>query len=382
MTSKPKICLVAATPLTFHFFFKQHIRQMSEWADVVLVCNKQLDQHIIVSEKNVVVKHIPIMRKVALIRDLWALILLILHIRKEKYDMVLTTVPKAGTLGMIAAKLLKTPVRLHIFQGEVWAARSGMARLVFKLADKITAKLATNILAVSHSERDFLNSNKINSDKHIDVLGAGSICGVDTRRFRPNKGIRKKQRNLMGIPESAVVALFLGRICKDKGVVELVEVFSKLARDIPNLWLIIAGPDEEKLTTKLTALVDKNVRNRLIIRGYCENPVQILNASDFLCLLSYREGFGLSVIEAAACAVPSLGSKIHGLSDAIVDGETGRLASLGDRVEIINAMRQLASNEDWRLQLGMRAQERAKSMFEQGEVIDEYNRYFRNLLHH
>ena len=382
MTSKPKICLIAATPLTIHFFFKQHIRQMSKWADVVLVYNKQLDDHIIIREINACVKHIPIMRKVSIIWDLWALVLLSFHIKKEKYDMVVTVVPKAGTLGMIAAKLSKTPVRLHIFQGKVWAARSGLPRLVFKLADNVTAKLATNLLAVSSSERGFLYSNTINSGKHIDVLGAGSICGVNTKKFRPNKNIGKKQRNLMGIPESAVVALFLGRICEDKGIVELVEVFYKLARDIPNLWLIIAGPDEEKLTTKLTALVDKNVRNRLIFTGYCDNPVQMLTASDFLCLLSYREGFGLSVIEAAACAVPSLGSKIHGLRDAVVDGETGWLVSLGDRVEITNAMRQLASNEALRLQMGLRAQERAKSLFEQGEVIGEYNRYFRNLLHY
>ena len=187
MTEKPKICVIAATPLTVHFFFTEHLRQMSTWADVTVVFNDQLDTHITISEQNMRVKHVPIIRKVSVIRDIWALILLMLHIRNERYDMVVTLVPKAGFLGMVAANLFKTLVRLHIFQGEVWVARFGVARFVFKLADIITAKLATNILAVSHSERDFLYSHKITSGKNIDVLGEGSICGVDTKKFSPNK---------------------------------------------------------------------------------------------------------------------------------------------------------------------------------------------------
>lgn len=381
MTEKPKICVIAATPLTVHFFFTEHLRQMSKWADVTVVFNDQLDTHITISEQNMRVKHVPIIRKVSVIGDIWALILLMLHIRNERYDMVVTLVPKAGFLGMMAANLFKTRVRLHIFQGEVWVARFGVARFVFKLADIITAKLATNILAVSHSERDFLYSHKITSGKHIDVLGEGSICGVDAKKFSPNKKIAKKQRNAMRIPDGAVVALFLGRICRDKGVFELVNVFCKLAREIPDLWLVIAGPDEENLKSKLINSVDVDLRTRLIFTGYFQRPVELINASDFLCLLSHREGFGLSVVEAAACGVPSLGTKIHGLSDAIIDAETGILVSVENQAEILTGMRQLSTNARLRSRLGAKARARAISLYEKEQVVSAYDRYFHFLLH-
>jgi glycosyltransferase involved in cell wall biosynthesis len=98
-------------------------------------------------------------------------------------------------------------------------------------------------------------------------------------------------------------------------------------------------------------------------------------------LLSHREGFGLSVVEAAACGVPSLGTKIHGLSDAIIDAETGILVSVENQAEILTGMRQLSTNARLRSRLGSRARARAISLYEKEQVVSAYDRYFHFLLH-
>ena len=103
-------------------------------------------------------------------------------------------------------------------------------------------------------------------------------------------------------------------------------------------------------------------------------------ASDVFCLPSYREGFGSVIIEAGACGIPSIGSNIYGLSDAIVDGETGILISLKSVNELESAMELLVNDRKLCQKMGKAAYELSKIMFPQDVLTKQLVDLYKDLL--
>jgi len=256
-----------------------------------------------------------------------------------------------------------------------------MMRQILKAADWLTARFSTNLMAVSASERAFLETEIESTTQRIKVLGSGSICGVNLGRFKPDQSARELQRKIFGIPDNAVVAVFLGRLTRDKGVFLLVEAYRTVAAEFNNFYLVIAGPDEDNVVQHLVDGIGDSARDRLIVSSFVERPWVLLNAADFLCLLSKREGFGMVAIEAGACGIPSIGTKIYGLEDAIIDGETGMLVPVNDLSETVDALRKLIVDVGLRKVLGETARKRVIAEFEQEQIVDAYNAEFAKIFY-
>jgi glycosyltransferase involved in cell wall biosynthesis len=184
---------------------------------------------------------------------------------------------------------------------------------------------------------------------------------------------------MLGIPEQAIVCVFLGRLTLDKGLVELVKAFTLSASRQPDLWLLMAGPDEEKMRVRMRELLPKEMNQRMLFSGFTQNPEQILAASDFLCLPSHREGFGMVIIEAAAVGVPAIGTRIHGITDAIEDRQTGLLVPLGDVDALAEAITFWSESPQALAIYSKAARERVISMFEQKKIVEYYVQYFLEL---
>jgi glycosyltransferase involved in cell wall biosynthesis len=322
---------------------------------------------------------VPLERKISPWNDLLALFKLTRLFGRERFDIVVTVVPKAGLLGMLAAWLTRVPRRVHIFQGEVWASRRGPLRWLLKTIDGLTARLATHVLVVSASELAFLENEGVVPIGKAKVLGSGSICGVDTERFKVDPIARVRVRRMLGIPERAIVCIFLGRLTFDKGLVELVKAFILSASRQPDLWLLMAGPDEENMRIRMRELVSEEINQRMLFSGFTHNPEQILAASDLLCLPSHREGFGMVIIEAAAVGVPAIGTRIHGITDAIEDRQTGLLVPLGDVDALAEAITFWSESPQALALYSKAARERVISMFEQKKIVEHYVEYFLEL---
>jgi glycosyltransferase involved in cell wall biosynthesis len=373
------MCVLAATPLTIHFFLKPHLRELARHFEVTLAYNPRSDAYLQPLGLPVHERPVPIERKIAPWRDLRALLVLCRLFASERFDIVVSVVPKAGLLGMLAAWLLRVPRRVHIFQGEVWASRRGPMRWLLKSLDGLTARVATHVLAVSESERNFLVQQGVAPAGKVRVLGAGSICGVDTGRFRPDEVVRAQVRAELGVPESAVLCIFLGRLTEDKGVLELAHAFAQSATTHPALWLLLVGPDEEDMQVRLRALVPPEQASRMLIRPFANEPQRSLAAADFLCLPSYREGFGMAILEAAAAGIPAIGSRIYGITDAIEDGRTGLLVPARDTAALAAAISRWCEQPQERQNYGVAAQDRVRTRFEQKNVVNGYVEYFSSL---
>lgn len=100
-------------------------------------------------------------------------------------------------------------------------------------------------------------------------------------------------------------------------------------------------------------------------------------AADLLCLPSYREGFGSVIVEAAACGIPALGSRIYGLTDAIEDRVTGRLYAAGQVDELAAALVDLYAGVEDRLAMGTAARRRALERFSAARVTQGLVDFYR-----
>jgi len=357
---KEKICLVVSGAMTVNAFLQQPIRRLCERYDVYVALNMNPGESLRGLEDMVTVLPVAIERKIAPWRDLLALWQLIRLFRRHRFKLVHSVTPKAGLLGMLAAFLAGVGIRIHTFTGQVWVTRQGIARRVLKSADKLIAALGTDALVDSFSQRQFLLDEGVLRVSKSGVLAQGSISGVDTVRFCPDAEARRRIRDELHIGGEDTVFLFLGRLNRDKGVLDLAAAFAGMQDERTHLLLV--GPDEEGIAPQIVKLTEKCV-GRVHFAGYAPKPEEYMAAADVLCLPSYREGFGSVVIEAAAVGIPAIGSRIYGVVDAIQENHSGLLFEARDVAGLQAAMDTLSGNRMLRLQLGRQARERAINVF-------------------
>ena len=370
-----KICLVTTSPLIVNFFLLPFLASLGRVYRVSLAVNPDEDTALADGHGAEVIA-LPIRRKISPWSDLRTLALLIRLFRERRFDAIHSFSPKAGLLAMVAAWIARIPVRIHIFQGEVWLTRKGAMRLLLKFLDRLVARLATHVLVVSRSEREFLIREGIIRNAKSRVLGSGSLSGVDAARFRPDSEARAAVRAELGIAPEAMVFLFLGRLTRDKGVLDLAQAFASLAAVRPAAVLLLVGPDEERVRPKIESICRAHA-GKLRFAGYTRTPERYIAAANALCLPSYREGFPTVIIEAAATGIPATGSRIYGITDAIIEGETGLLHTPADANDLAEKMEMLMKDPELRERLGTRARQRAVDEFSQQRLTQALLDYYR-----
>ena len=224
-------------------------------------------------------------------------------------------------------------------------------------------------LADSGGQRDFLLGHGVSTPESLKVLLNGSISGVDSDTFKPDSKSRAQCRKELGIPSKALVAVFLGRMNEDKGVLDLGTALSGLEPSLHMLWV---GPDEEGLTDFLNPVRDRYGPTIHHFIGPTSHPNYFLSAGDFLILPSHREGFGTSVIEAASSGLPSIVTNIYGLRDSIIDGITGIAVEPRNVSQLQSAIDLLSHSVPIRTRMGTAARERAVKEFSAYDLTEAF----------
>ncbi|PRA28244.1 glycosyltransferase family 4 protein [Pseudomonas poae] len=326
---------------------------------------------------------INISRNISPLNDVISLMKLFRAFRSAKFDVVHSTTPKAGLLCAIAAFFAGAPIRIHTFTGQPWVTMSGFKRLILKNCDRLIGILNTHSYTDSDSQRQFLIDHKIVRPRGISVLGSGSLAGVDLNRFRRSNYSGDDilaLKDQLGIPKDSKVILFVGRITQDKGIRELVTAFQQIASNDASVHLLLVGPFEDNGQAILDSVSGSEANRRIHSIGYSDEPEKYMAIADLLCLPSYREGFGTVVIEAGAMGLPTVGTDIYGLSDAVLNGVTGVLVPARDTLALEKALVNLLNDDNARLRMGAHATERACSEFDSVKcatlLLDDYKRLF------
>jgi glycosyltransferase involved in cell wall biosynthesis len=307
-------------------------------------------------------------RRITPLDDLRSLAQLVLLLRELEPDLVHAHTPKGGLLGMLAATLAGVPCRVYHMRGLAMVTSAGARRALLIAAERVSCALAREVICVSHSLREVaIDLDLVDPDKIVVLLG-GSGNGVDAQgRFNPERHAhaRAQLRAELGIPADALVVGFIGRLVRDKGVVELARAWASLRGEYPGAHLIVAGPEEERDAVPHHILDQLRQDPSVHMMGFTRDTPRVYAASDLITLPTYREGFPNVPLEAAAMGLPVVATRIPGCVDAVDDGVTGLLVPPRDALALTQALRRYMDDPLMRAQHGQAGRARVMTDFDQ-----------------
>jgi len=382
---QPKICLISSIPVTLWSFYRGLIRQLRDYGfSITLISSDLPELHTMEKELDCSIFPAEISRQITPLQDMLTILKLVRLFRRNRYDLVHAHTPKAGLLGMIAARIAGIKNRVYTCHGLPLETESGLKRQLLACAERASCALAHQVLVVSHSLVDKLSKYKICSKSKLTVLGEGTACGVDLNRFTVTPELFKKSRDIRnnyGISEKDLVVGFIGRLVPDKGIHILVESFARLHESNPGIRLLVLG-DFEPHRGRLSDDTIEILRNHGGITrcGFTPEIELYYAAMDMLVLPTRREGFPYTLLEAAAMGLPVIATRVTGCVDAVVDGVTGLLVEVDDVQEMFEAMLRLAKDPELRKRLGRQGRKRVESMFDSAVLIQEHTNLYNKLL--
>jgi glycosyltransferase involved in cell wall biosynthesis len=264
---------------------------------------------------------------------------------------------------MAAAAHARTPVRVYHLHGLRFVTASGWRRWVLRVAERTSCALAHRVLAVSPSLRALVVEEGLCPQDKVRVLRAGTVNGVDAERFAPlAPAVRSATRARHGIPDDALVVGFVGRLTRDKGLVELARAWRELRAD-GRLHLLLVGPHDPSDAPPADVLAELREDPRVHRTGQVADTPPLYAAMDVLALPTHREGFGQVALEAAAMTLPVVATRVTGCVDAVRDGVTGTLVPARDAAALAAALRRYLDDPALRSSHGACARRRALAEF-------------------
>ena len=385
---KPKIIRVSTVPISLNVFCKGLLQELSKDYEVAAVSSPGTDLEEIEIREKVRTFAVPMRRQIALLHDLRSLWQLFWLFCKEKPDMVHSITPKAGLLSMIAAKLAGVPIRLHTFTGLIWPTASGLKRKILVAMDKLLCICATHLNPEGQGVAHDLQAHI--THKPLTVLGHGNVRGIDFEYYKSTPDIElaaQQSRTKFGIPQDSFVFLFVGRIVRDKGIVELLEAFKNLTESYSQksdtsspISLLLVGNEEEHLDPlpPSTQQLIHTLPN--IYRLPFQTDVRPFYATaQALVFPSYREGFPNVVLEAGAFALPSIVTDINGSREIITNKDNGLIIPPQNTEALTQAMQTLLHTPHLK-SMGEAAYRNVKQHFSKARVWQQLKDYYQHLL--
>ncbi|MBK7433231.1 MAG: glycosyltransferase family 4 protein [Chitinophagaceae bacterium] len=349
MSANKKLIRITTVPMALRYLLPGQMRYMSAHGFEVLMISangRELESVI----RNEQCRHliVPMTRKITPWQDLRCLIRLIRIFRKERPDIVHTHTPKAGLLGMLAARFCGVRIRIHTVAGLPLMVEKGFRYRLLRLTEKLTYSSATQVWPNSHSLCDFIRSERLAPAAKLQVIGKGSTNGIDLDRFSVNALQEEKiqqARSAIGYSASNKYLLCIGRLVADKGIVELIRVFDRLQEKHPYLRLILVG-DYEKNLDPLPADIESEIeKNPSIIHiSWTDEVEYFLHVADHFIFPSHREGFPNVLLQAGAMGLPVICSRIAGNVDIVTHLKTGLIFDDRDEADMFNQVEFSLSN--------------------------------------
>lgn len=316
--------------------------------DVVMVSSEGKEWEEVIATEGCRHAIVPMTRALTPFADLRSLWHLYKFIKKEKPDIVHSHTPKAGLLGMLAAKLAGVKVRIHTIAGLRFMTSTGFTRKLLVSMEKLTAKAATHVWPNSKSLLQYVVDHKLASKRKLELIGLGSSNGINLARFSPgsiNTSILTGIQSKINYDEKLLYFLNVGRIVHDKGIDELVSAFIKVHEKNSQARLLLVGEfedDVDPVSDKTKAILKDHPA--IIMTGWSDHVEYFLTFSFALIHASHREGFPNVLLQAGAMLCPIICSRIEGNIDIVDNDQTGLIYDMGNADQLFDKMSYALAN--------------------------------------
>lgn len=379
-----KLIRITTVPLSLKVLLKGQLRFMaSNGFDVKGVSSEGEELREVHENEGIAVEAITMSRKITPFQDLKSLWQMWNFLRKEKPQIVHTHTPKAGIIGMLAARLAGVPHRLHTVAGLPLMEATGTKRKILNFVEKLTYSSATRVYPNSKGLYDFILQNNFTQSNKLKIIANGSSNGIDTTFFSPDQVTELERvtlREKLNIQPDDFVFVFVGRIVSDKGINELIKAFSEL-QTVENKptgikLLLVGGLENDLDPLNPETLAEINQNKDIISVGFQQDVRSFFAIADALVFPSYREGFPNVVMQAGAMGLPSIVSDINGCNEIIIEGENGLIIPSKNVEKLKEKMLTLAKDKNLYTKLKGNSRRMIENRYEQSVVwnalLEEY----------
>lgn len=331
------------------------------------------------------IRHIPVMmtrNAFTPLQDLKTLLQLYCIIRRERLTIVHTHTPKPGFLGQIAAKMAGVPIIVNTLHGFYFHDHMHpVMRRWYIALEGIAARCSDVILSQNSEDIQSAIREGICPSERIKYLGNG----IDVRRFSPAslspKDIARK-RNELGVGGGAKVVGFVGRLVREKGLLELFAAARVIRERVSHVRFLVIGHEESEKADSLTPDMarDYGIADICIFTGMRHDMPELYALMDVLVLPSHREGFPRAPMEASAMKVPCVATNIRGCREAVEHSRNGLLVPLGDVKALADAIVDLLTDEEKARCMGEVGRRMALERFDERRVFEKVEREYARLL--
>lgn len=315
---------------------------------------------------------VPMTRKITPVQDIICLFKLIRIFRKERPDIVHTHTPKAGLLGMIAARLCGIRVRIHTIAGLPLMAEKGFKYHLLKQIEKLTYACASQVWPNSRSLMRFVQENKLCDSTKLRMIEPGSTNGINTKQFNSqvlDEKIMERVKQQVHYSTANKYLLCIGRLVSDKGIVELVNVFLQLLKDNDSLRLILVGSYEPSLDPLPAATLQQIETNKAIIHiNWSDDVAYFMALAGYFVFPSHREGFPNVLLQAGAMGLPVICSHITGNIDIVTNNETGLIFDKGNEQQMLKLLQYAVTHPQHMLSMAAKLQQQVRENYQQENI--------------
>lgn len=364
----PRVLYCVTVPLSASTLLRGQLSYLCKRGyDVHLACSPGPSLADVAEREGVTVHEIPMDREASsLLRDLRSLRAMVALMWRIKPDIVNAGTPKAGLIGMLAAWLTGVKCRVYVLRGLRLETATGRTRRLLRFTERVACGCAHTVVCVSDSLRARAIEIGLTPSAKALVVGAGSSNGVELDRFRLDAALREeagRTRERLRLDGSSPTVGFIGRLTRDKGIVELIDAFERLYEQDPSRRLLLVGDAEsgDPLPRRTHDVLESHPG--IVRTGFVSETAPYYQLMDVLCLPSYREGFPNAPLEAAAAGKPTVTTDATGARDSVVDGQTGLIVKLGDVEALTAALDRLLGDSKLCTEMGLQAQRRAAELF-------------------
>lgn len=312
---KPNLVIITTIPLSLNFY-KGQIGVLKEKFDVELISSFGTHLDNISRDEDVIGHSVEMTRDISIFRDFKSLLLLTFKLKQISPDMVLGSTPKAGLLSMISSWIVGVKHRVYYLHGLRYEGAFSRKKKLLQMMEKLSCYFATEVVSVSYGVRNQLEEDNITT-KSVHVINNGSVNGINPAYF---------DRTLFGSsPKSNSFTIgYVGRLVRDKGVTELIRSFVEVLKLHQDCQLLLVGNYEDDLDPLDDDILNEIKSNDKIVElGFQADVRPFLAQMDVFVFPSYREGFGVSVMEALCMEVPVIVSDIIGCNEIVEHNSNG-----------------------------------------------------------
>jgi glycosyltransferase involved in cell wall biosynthesis len=250
----------------------------------------------------------------------------------------------------------------------------GLKRKVFETIERMVCRLSTHVQPDSYGNLNFCREQGLYDDRKSCVIWNGSAKGLDLTAFDiTKKGIYAEEiKAKYNIPAGVPVVGFVGRLGREKGCHELLKAFQNVKKEFPSAKLLFVGPIEKKETMDSEILEYFENSEDVIKTDRVSNVEKYTSAMDVYVLPSYREGFGMGVVEASAMGVPVVVTQYPGPSSAMEEGVSGYSVPVKDVELLTKYILDFLRNPEEAERIGQQGRKWVEERFDQKIFIEKY----------